>query len=116
MSPEEFVQEAHVIAAQAGYEGYRETFEVIKSNDSTDGSDKDWLNSMAFINRLEDNDRDSLLSLLKLVSMDTASQIFGVLKDMPSLSLNDSSYDALDDLVSGKEEFELELEREMPNA
>ena len=77
MTPETFVKQVKKVVIDENNEIYRESFNSADDIDKV--TDEYWKEALALFNKLNQNDREVLLKIMRQVSIDSVACIFGII-------------------------------------
>ncbi len=82
MRPEDFVKKIIQSVINKNNETYRSLFDETKLNEV---NEEYWINALHFYNSLSHENKEVLLSIIKQITVDTVSNIFGIIDGSSSL-------------------------------
>ncbi len=113
MKPENFVKEVKKSIVEENESLYRDLFENTNASEATD---EYWKEALKLFSGLDDNGKEALFKIMRQVSVDTVSNLFGVLDGVSSLDGVDEEFklsasDNENEIINGDlQDIFLELE------
>lgn len=89
MNPEYFVEKVRQGIVEENDLIYRDLF---ANTDATEASDEYWKNALELFNSLDSRGKETLFKIMRQVSVDTVSNLFGVLDGSTSLDGVDEEF------------------------
>lgn len=105
MIPEEFVKKIRLSVLDENQAIYKDLFQ---NTDVKDASDSYWQGALGLFGNLNDSEREILFSIIRQVTVDTVSNMFGVLDGVTTLE--DFDDDLVLSLEGGEEQLNGDLQ------